>query len=371
MTTDEEQNLRIPGPTPLPPAVRQAMGRQMVNHRGPEYASVQAEVVDSLKYFFQTTQDVLLFAASGTGGLEASLVNVLSPGDRVLAVGMGLFGRRFAGVAEAFGLEVRRLEVPWGEAVGQEALSRALAEESPPTAVLLTANETSTGVMNDLRLLTPLVRQGRADDPLLLVDAVSALGAVNLPMDALGIDVLVTGSQKAWMAPPGMAMLGVSARAWQAHQTARLPRFYWDFTRQHAAQAKHQDAWTPAVATMFGLQAGLRMMRAEGRAAIFARHARIAAYTQAGLLDLGLNLFAAEGARSHTVTAAVVPDGVNGKLLVARMREQSRVVVAGGQDRLAGKIVRIGHMGWVDEPAIDRCLEALKTALPLAAATIG
>ncbi|MDB5056799.1 MAG: aminotransferase class, partial [Chloroflexi bacterium] len=248
-----ETNLRIPGPTPIPQQVRDVMSSQMINHRGVEYGEMQTDVLENLQHFFQTESDVLLFAGSGTGGLEATIVNTLSPGDRVLAVTIGVFGERFARIATAFGLDVHRLEIPWGHAVQPEQLRNALDQLPGVRAVLLTGNETSTGVMNDLGTLAPIVKQASSPAPLLLVDAVSALGAVDLPMDALNVDVLVTGSQKAWMAPPGITMLGVSPYAWEAHAQARLPRFYWDFTQQRKSQAKHHDAWTPAVTTMFAL----------------------------------------------------------------------------------------------------------------------
>ena len=364
----EEINLRIPGPTPLPPQVREALSRQMINHRGGEYAAIQAEVLEGLRLFYQTTGDVLLFTASGTGGLEAAVVNALSPGDRVLAVTIGVFGERFARIAEAYGADVQRLAVPWGTAVRPEMITARLEELNPVKAVLLTCNETSTGVMNDLASLAPVVTNAPGS-PLLIVDAISALGAVDLPMDALGIDVLVTGSQKAWMAPPGMTMLGVSTRAWEAHERARMPRFYWDWTKQRQSQAKGQDTWTPAVGVMYALQTALRMMREEGRDAIVERHARLAAYTQRGLQALGLRLFAEEGFRSHTVTAAEIPDGVDAKSLLSRSREAHGVVFAGGQERLSGKIIRVGHMGWVEQEHLDAALAALAESLEHASRT--
>lgn len=365
----EEINLRIPGPTPLPPQVREALSRQMINHRGGEYAAIQAEVLEGLRLFYQTANEVLLFTASGTGGLEAAIVNALSPGDRVLAVTIGVFGERFARIAEAYGADVQRLAVPWGTAARPEVLAARLEELNPVKAVLLTCNETSTGVMNNLAALAPVVT-GAPGAPLLIVDAISALGAVDLPMDALGIDVLITGSQKAWMAPPGMTMLGVSPRAWEAHARARMPRFYWDWAKQRQSQAKGQDAWTPAVGVMYALQVALRMMRDEGREAIVARHARLAAYTQRGLQALGLRLFAEEGFRSHTVTAAEVQAGVDPKVLLTRPREARGVVFAGGQDRLSGKIIRVGHMGWVEQEHLDTALTALAESLEHARRTI-
>ena len=345
----------------MPPGVRRALSRQMINHRGPDYAAIQREVLDGLRHFYQTEQEVLLFAASGTGGLEAAVVNTLSPGQPVLAVTVGVFGERFARIAETYGAHVHRLAMPWGEAARPDMLATAL-EEVRPKAVLLTCNETSTGVMNDIPALLAAIGQ-TPQQPLVLVDAISALGAVELPMDSLDIDVLISGSQKAWMAPPGIAMLGVSARAMEAATSATTPRFYFDFAKQAKAQAKGQDAWTPAVSVMYALQAALRLMRAEGREAIVARHQHIASLTQRGLEELGFSLFAEPGYRSHTVTAARPPHGVDAKALSAWARTERHVVLAGGQDRLEGKIIRVGHMGWVEEAHIVEALDALRAGL--------
>jgi aspartate aminotransferase-like enzyme len=362
-TMQDEFNLRIPGPTPLPPEVRAVMSRQMINHRGAEYGALQREVIENLRHFFQTDHDVLLFSASGTGGLEAAIVNTLSAGDHVLSISIGVFGDRFARIASAYGLNVRRLDVEWGSPADPEAVERALLDVRDCRAILVTCNETSTGVMNNIGALADVVQSSRSPRPLFLVDAVSALGATNIPMDELGIDVLITGSQKAWMAPPGMTMLGVSPNAWTAHATARLPRFYWDFTAQRNAQAKHQDAWTPSVTTMFALGRSLEMMRAEGREQVFARHARIAAHTRQQLRRIGLTLFAKPGSESVTVTSARVPQGVDGKVLLRHVQEHHGVILGDGQARLAGQILRVGHMGWVTERDIDIAIAAIERSV--------
>ncbi len=368
MSANDEINLRLPGPTPLPLSVLTAMARPMINHRGAEYAALQAAILEGLRTFFQTEQDILLFSASGTGGLEAAIVNTLSPGDRVLAVTIGVFGDRFAHIAEAYGARVTRLELSWGKAARPEELAAALTVEPPYDAVLLTANETSTGVLQDISSLVAAMKATPADLPLILVDAISALGAVDLPMDALGLDVLITGSQKVWMAPPGLTMIGVSAKAWERHARARMPRFYFDFTRQRDAQKKGQDSFTPAVSSLFGLKAGLDLLTAEGLEAVIQRHKRVAAQTQAGLAGMGFTLFAEETHRSPTVTAAIPPPGVDAKALVRYAREQERLVLGGGQDRLADKIIRVGHMGWVEPDQIwktlaslERCVDALNS----------
>ncbi|HEY8286811.1 MAG TPA: alanine--glyoxylate aminotransferase family protein [Chloroflexota bacterium] len=370
MNDRDEINLRIPGPTPLPPSVRRAGSRQMINHRGPEYAALQGEVLESLRHFFQTEHDVVLFTASGTGGLEAAIVNTLSPGDRVLAVSIGAFGERFARVAAAYGADVTRLEVPWGQALEPDAFRAALNAGLPYAAILLTANETSTGVLQDVPALIAVAAEV-SQPPLMLVDAISALGAVDLPMDRLGIDVLVTGSQKVWMAPPGLTMLGVSPRAWEAYGRARMPRFYFDLGKQRDAQRKGQDCFTPAVGTLFALQEGLRLLKAEGLSAVIARHQRIAAYAQRGLEELGFTLFAEPDHRSPTVTAALPPPGVDAAALVRTARTTERLVLGGGQERLAGKIVRLGHMGWVEEQDIAEALTAIRRCLNAATGSSG
>jgi aspartate aminotransferase-like enzyme len=359
MIRQPEQNLRVPGPTPLPPEVREALARPMINHRSPDYEELQAEVLANLQYFFQTEHEVLLFAASGTGGLEAAAVNMLSPGDRVLAVTMGAFGDRLAEIAASYGATVQRMEIPWGQAADPQAVAATLAAAPATKAVLVTCNETSTGVMNDMAALAQAIHSAPSH-PLLIADAVSALGAVDLPMDRLGIDVLITGSQKAWMAPPGLTMIGVGPRGWETNAAARIPRYYFDFARQRKAQAKHQDAWTPAVSTLFALRAALRLMRTEGLPAIVARHARIAAVAQQGFERLGLPLVAAPGYRSHTVTAAHIPAPLDAGAVIRRARQDHNLVLAGGQGRLEGKIVRLGHLGWVDEADVTSALHALQ-----------
>jgi aspartate aminotransferase-like enzyme len=363
MTTVDDINLRIPGPTPLPPSVRVALSAQMINHRGPEYAVLQSAIIEGLRPFFQTEHDILLFASSGTGGLEAAIVNTLSPGDRILAVCIGAFGERFARIAEAYGAEVTRLETAWGKATPPATLATALAVAPPYDAVLLTANETSTGVLLDVPALAAAVRAATPPTPLILVDAVSALGAVDLPMDACGIDVLITGSQKVWMAPPGLTMIGVSPAAWERQATARMPRFYFDFAAQRASQQKGQDSFTPALTAMFGLHEGLRILGAEGLPAVVERHQNIARLTQSGLERLGFTLFAESGHRSPTVTSAVPPPGVDAGELVRLARTQERLVLGSGQGRLAGKIIRVGHLGWVEPQHIEDTLAGLGRAL--------
>ncbi|MBE0415137.1 MAG: alanine--glyoxylate aminotransferase family protein [Dehalococcoidia bacterium] len=355
--------LRIPGPTPLPDEVLQAMKRQMINHRGPQFAEMFHEVTATLKEMFQTKGDLLILTGSGTGGMEASIVNTLSPGDKVLSLSNGAFGERFADIAEAFGAQVERLRFEWGRAVDPQAVRQALSHDTGIKAVLVTHNETSTGVTNDLASISAVVREF---EKLLLVDAISSLGAIDLPVDAWGCDVVITGSQKAWMAPPGLAMVSVSERAWQAHAQARMPRCYWDFARAKRFLEKGQTPWTPALSTIYALAAALELLQREGLKNIVARHARVGAKAREGVKSLGLSLFPEDSYASNTVTAVRAPEGLDVKRLLKSLREEYNTILAGGQQRLEGKIFRIGHLGYVNEDDIEAVLEALRVALPQA-----
>ena len=357
------EQLRIPGPTPLPSEVLQALSQQMINHRGPKFGQMLNGITASLKQLFQTKNDVFLLTSSGTGGLEATIVNTLSPGDKVLSVSNGAFGERFATIAERFGAEVIPLRFEWGKAVDVDAVRQALQAEPKIKAVLVTHNETSTGVTNDLASISSVVKEF---DKLLLVDAISSLGSINLPVDDWHLDVAVTGSQKGWMAPPGLAMVSVSQEAWQANTRAKMPRFYWDFTSAKSYLEREQTPWTPAVSIVFALSASLEMMLREGLPNIIARHARVAKAAQDGVKSLGLSLFAEEGYASNTVTAVAASDGLDTKKMLRILREEHQIVLGGGQLRLNGKIFRIGHLGWVSEDDIKTVISALKVVLPQA-----
>jgi aspartate aminotransferase-like enzyme len=353
-----EPNLRIPGPTGLPPSVREVGGRQMINHRGPEFAAMLDRILDGMRPFFGTGSDIAILSCAGTGGLEAAVVNTLSPGDRVLAVSTGSFGNRFAKIAETYGAQVTKLEVEWGHAADPGAVRDALTPAGDIQAVLLTHNETSTGVMNPMAELAAAVRQA-APDALILVDAVSSLGAVPFEMDAWGVDVVVTGSQKAWMAAPGLAMVAASPRAWAAMETARMPRFYLDLRRHRDDHANGQTPWTPAIAVAYQVDEGVRLMHAEGREAVFARHEACSAATRSGLQALGFELFADQAFASRTVTAAWVPDGTDWKSFNGEVKRRG-VVLAGGQGKLQGRIFRVGHLGSVVLEEILGTLTALE-----------
>jgi aspartate aminotransferase-like enzyme len=340
-----EPNLRIPGPTALPPTVREAGARQMINHRGPEFAAMLDRILTGMKPYFGTTDDVAIITTAGTGGLEAAVVNVISPGDRVLVVSIGSFGDRFAKIARTYGAEVTKIEVEWGQAAEPAVLRAALEADHDYHAVLLTHNETSTSVMNPIPELAAVVHE-LAPEALILVDSVSGLGAVPFEMDAWGIDVVVTGSQKAWMAAPGLAMIAASPRAWAAMETATAPRVYLDLRAHRDAHANGQTPWTPAIAVVYQVDEGIRLMTAEGAEHVFARHEACAAAARAGLAALGFELFADQRYASRTVTGAIVPDDLDWKAFNAALKARG-LVLAGGQGKLTGKIFRLGHLGSV------------------------
>ena len=340
-----EPNLRIPGPTALPPSVREAGARQMINHRGPEFAAMLGRILDGMKPYFGTTNDIAIITTAGTGGLEAAIVNTLSPGDRVLGVSIGSFGDRFAKIARTYGADVTTIDVEWGRAAEPAVLRAALERDSDYKAILLTHNETSTGVMNPIRELAAVIRE-LAPDALILVDSVSGLGAVPFEMDAWGVDLVVTGSQKAWMAAPGLAMIAASDRAWTAMETATMPRVYLDLRVHRDSHAVGQTPWTPAIAVIYQVDEGIRLMNAEGAESVFARHEACAAATRAGLRALGLELFADPRFASRTVTGAIVPDDLDWKTFNGEIKRRG-VVLAGGQGKLTGKIFRLGHLGSV------------------------
>ena len=355
-------NLRVPGPTPCPEEVLQAGARQMINHRGPEFAQLIGACHDGLQKVFHTTNDIAILTASGTGGLEAAVVNTLSPGDKLLCVSVGVFGDRFCQVAGAYGADVTKLSFPLGEAADPDAIRSALQADPSIKAVAVTHNETSTGVTNDLQAIAQVVRES---DALLLVDAISSLGCIPLDTDAWGCDVVVTGSQKGFMVPPGLAFVGVGPRAWEASKSATTPRFYLDLDRHVSYYKRGQTPWTPAVSVMFALERALELMLAEGMDAIHRRHAEVARITREGVVALGLELFARdERYASDTVTAVKVPEGVEAGELLGTMRSEHGVVVAGGQGpAMEGKVFRIGHLGYVTPEDVSGVLDALQKAL--------
>jgi aspartate aminotransferase-like enzyme len=357
-------NLRVPGPTPVPPEVAQAGASPMVNHRGPEFAAVMEEVAERLIPFFGSREEPLLLTGSGTGAQEAAIVNTLSPGDDVVAVVAGVFGERFADIADAFQADVYRLELDWGRAVDPSELGRVLRERPNTRAVILTHNETSTGVTNDVRALAETVRRAAAGSPpVILVDGVSSIGALPFEMDSWGVDIAISGSQKAWMSPPGVGMIAVSEHGWEAYKQAKMPRYYWDIAKARKNAGKRTTPFTPAVGVIRAMQEALRLMTEEGPEAIFARHVAIGHRVREGVQALGLELFADPDVASNTVTAVRVPAGVDASALLRALREHHGVVLGSGQGWLKGAIFRIGHMGWVQEEDVDHVLDALAVEL--------
>jgi aspartate aminotransferase-like enzyme len=351
-------NLRIPGPTPLPPDVLAAVGQQMINHRGPEFETMFGEITTWLKVFFETDNDVYILTSSGTGGMEAAIVNTLSPGDKVLGVSIGTFGDRFAEIAQAYGADLTKLCFPLGKAADPDVVAAKLKENGPYKAVLITQNETSSGVTNDVEALAKAIR-GVSPATLIIVDGISGMGAIRLCSDAWDCDIVVAGSQKAWMAPPGLAMISFSQRAWAAYKVAKMPRFYFDLGQALKSAAKNQTPATPNVAALYGLHVSLKKMVAQGLEAVVARHQQIGDYCRAGVLQVGLGLFADPAHYSNTVTAVSLKEGMAAAKLESDLRTRYGIIV--GSSKAAGVgMIRIGHMGYVCEADLDQVFGALR-----------
>lgn len=355
-----QQQLRIPGPTPLPERVVRAMARPLVDHRGPEFKEVLEEVVPGLKKVFGTSGDMLLLTCSGTGGLESAVANLTSPGDKVVVALCGNFGERFVSLNKTYGAEVVTVEAEWGTPVQPQALAAALEANPDAKLVFLTHNETSTGLTNPLQELARVAREaGRV----VVVDGVSSVGSIPVEMDAWGIDVLISGSQKGWMAPPGLAMMAVGERAWEIQRQSRSPRFYFDWAKLRDEIAKGATPYTPAVGVAYGLQEGLRMLFEEGIDHVYRRHRVLADACAAGLEAAGFELYAAEGYRSATVTAALPMEGLEVAPFRTLLRQKYGVVIAGGQGKMTGKLIRVGHLGAVGVGDLVQVLWAIEQAL--------
>ena len=355
-------NLRIPGPIPVPEEILGAMSEPMINHRGPEFKEILYRTTERIKEVFETTNDVYIMTASGTGAMEAAIVNTLSPGDQVLCATVGEFGNRFGEIADVYGAEVTMLAFPYGTAVDLDRLRESLAAERDFKAVLVTHNETSTGVTVDLEAVAKVVKG--ESDALLLVDGISSVCSIPVRTDAWRCDVVVTASQKGWMLPPGLSFISFGEKAWEAHAHARMPRFYFDLSEYKRYYEIGQPPYTPSVSAMFALDLALEKIMAEGMGSVFERHAAIGRMTRSGIKELGLSLFPHESVASDTVTAVNVPDGVDARRLLTLMREEHEVVLAGGQGSLSGKIFRVGHMGLCTPEDIQGVLDALAIVLP-------
>lgn len=353
--------LRIPGPTPIPPRVQQAMSRPMIGHRSGLFSDLFMRTAERLKPIFGTSQDVFIVAGSGTSALEMGVVNTLQAGDEAAVLVSGAFGERFAKICERYGIIAHRLQVTWGEAITPELLAPFLAEHPHVKAVFATYCETSTGILNPIRELAQIVRD--KTDALFIVDAVSCLGAVPCEMDAWGIDILVTGSQKAFMLPTGLAFIAASERAWKVIDSKSAPAFYLDLKAYRKSLAEQTTPYTPAVSLIFGLEEVCDMIEEEGLPAIIRRHELMRDMTRAAIRALQLPLMTPDAYASPTVTSIHPGDAFDPEALRKTLRTKHNVVIAGGQAHLKGKIFRIGHMGYCEPLDVIQVISAVEMSL--------
>lgn len=356
----DKKYLLAPGPTPIPPEVLLTMAEPIIHHRAPAYEKILQEVRKGLKYLFQTKKEVLIFASSGTGAMEGAVTNTLCAGDKALVVQGGKFGERWANICKAYGVRAQVLPVEWGEAVDPGRIGQALKEDPSIKAVFTQATETSTGVVYPIKEIAEIV--SRYPGTIMVVDAISHLGAMELPMDEWKLDVVVAGSQKAIMLPPGLAFAALSDKAWEFVGKSTLPKFYFDFKKEMKNLTQNQSAYTPAVSLVMGLCESLKKITEEGLENIFARHAKLARATREAMLALGLKLYAPK-ASSNALTAVVTPPGVDGQKVVKILRDKHNLTIAGGQDQAKGKIFRIAHLGYVDKFDIIMAVGAVEMTL--------
>jgi aspartate aminotransferase-like enzyme len=362
----EKRYLVTPGPTPVPPEVLAATAVPMIHHRGPDFKRTLASVIDRLKQVFRTENEMLTFTSAGTGVMESAVTNLCSPGDRVLVVSHGYFGERFAAMADTYGCDLVHLRYPWGESPTADEVGEKLDGMGGARAVFLTHSDTSTGVVSDIRSITERLN---GTDAILVVDAISSLAAVPLDSDAWGLDVVITSSHKALMCPPGLAFASVSERALGAAGDGS-PRYYFDWERTRAAQERGENPFSPAISLYLGLDVALDMILGEGLEGAFERHVRLGRACRAGVKAMGLELFSPDEDRAAVVTAIRMPPEIDGQAIVLAMRERSGVTIIGGQGELRGKVVRIGHIGYVDAFDVTTALAALELALSEAGADI-
>ncbi len=356
-----KRRLFTPGPVPVPERVQLAMAQPIINHRAPDFLPVFAQCKRGLQRLFQTESPVLMFAASGTGAMDAAVSNLLSPGDHALVVRGGKFGERWQEICEAYGVRTTCIDVTWGQAVDPAAVAAALDANPDIKAVYLQASETSTAVRHPVREIAQIVR--RSDDRLLVVDAITAIGVYELAMDAWGLDVVISGSQKAFMMPPGLAFLAVSDRAQRFMSTAKAPHYYFSLDKELEALPTDQTSWTPAVGLLMGLAEALKIiLDEEGLEATWARTEKLASATREAMRAIGLELLAPD-APSPACTAVFVPDGVDGAALRKYLRDKLGYTLADGQGKLKGKIFRIAHLGYFDRFDTIACIAAVEIAL--------
>lgn len=364
---DMKNYLLTPGPTPVPPEALEAMARPIIHHRTPQFQAILKEVEEGLRYVFQTKENVLVFAASGTGAMEGAVSNLLCPGDRAIVVRGGKFGERWGELCAAYGIEFIPIDVEWGKAVEPEKIKKMLEEDAQrithnarrTKVVYTTLCETSTGVSTDIEAIAKITRDSEA---VLVVDAISALGAVPLKTDEWGVDIVVSGSQKGLMIPPGLAFVSLSGKAWKLVKESTLPKYYFNFLAYKKSIEKNDTPYTPAVNLIIGLNEALKRIREDGLDNVLNRHRRHAEAVRAAVKALGLELFAPD-AYSDAVTSVKVPDGVDGTRLLKTMRDIYGVAIAGGQAQLKGKIFRIATMGYIRAEDLKVGIDTLETAL--------
>ena len=356
----KKSRLLTPGPTAVPPKTLLRMAEPIIHHRKEEFSAILAEVREGLKYLFQTKNEVLTFTSSGTGAMEGTIVNTLSKGDKVLVINGGKFGERWIDICMAYGVDVEVLDVEWGQSVDPDRVKEFLDKSGSVKAVLAQACETSTGVVHPIKEIADIVKD--KDDTIIVVDAISALGAIDLPTDKWHLDVVITGSQKALMLPPGLAFASLSEKAWRFVEKSDLPRFYFNFNKELKSISKNQNAYTPAVSLFIGLGESLNRMKEEGLENIFARHERLAEATRSGVTALDLQLFAPKSP-SSVVTAVFSPQDLDASKIINLMREKYGITIAGGQGRVKGKIFRIAHMGYADQFDVIAVISALEMTL--------
>jgi aspartate aminotransferase-like enzyme len=362
---EDKLMLMIPGPTPVPEQALLALAKAPVGHRSGDFSKVMADVTAKLKWLHQTENDVLILTASGTGAMEAAMINFLSKGDRVLVGENGKFGERWGDVCDAYGIKAERIKAEWGTALDPEIFRAKLEADTEKSikAVIITHSETSTGVLNDLETINRHVKaHGKA---LIIVDAVTSLGAMNVPIDAWGLDVVASGSQKGYMIPPGLGFVAVGAKAWEAYKTADLPRYYLDLGKARKDAAKNSTPFTSSVNMIMALQVTLGMMEREGLAQIFARHLRHRNATRAAMKAMGLNLLCDDSCASGSITSVMPPAGADAEKIRSTIKKHFDIVLAGGQDHLNGKIFRIGHIGFVSDRDILTAVAAIEATLQL------
>lgn len=350
--------LLSPGPTPIPNEVSLAMSESMIHHRTPQFNKVFEEARQGLKKLFATKNDVLMLASSGTGAMEAAVANLFSPGDKVLVINGGKFGERWLNIANAFGLKPIEMPVSWGQAVKVADVDQQLKANPDIQGVMIQASETSTTVFHPIQEIAKLTKNG----PLFLVDGVTAVGVTPVPLDEWGLDVLVTGSQKALMLPPGLGFIALSDRAWEKTKKAKLPRFYFDLNLERKNQQKGSGAFTPAVSLIFGVRASVQMMEREGLSNVYARHDRLCRATRAAAKALGLKLLAPDNP-SAAATGIYLPEGIDADAVLEYLRDKMNVTLAEGQDQLKGKVIRIAHIGYMGAFDVITAIAALEMAL--------